>query len=288
MTRASNTLRIVQLSDFHYAPGPECDIGLDLVRRLMDELLPDLILVTGDLSRNGLHKQFVPVIDFLASYGMDRVRAIPGNRDYLAGGTGPLRPADSDLNYFLEAPDTAIDDPATSSDKATPFLEFFDDVDFFDRTRELCIVGLDSEPVIPDESLRRGIAFLEGSSSKLTRVFCTHRSLLPVPGKKVKEGDILPNAGDILDELMTAGVDLVLCAHLHRVHAWELCRDGRTMAVVNAPSLLDRSPGKEVGLLSYDIERRGQLRATFHSLADKPPRILVDTTVRAKEKRRSG
>lgn len=283
--RASGILRIVQLSDLHYAPGPEADIGLDLARSLIDDLEPDLIVVSGDLSRNGLVEQFVPVVEFLASFGMDRVRAIPGNRDYLAGGPGPARSADSDLNYFLEAPDTPAGGPA--GDRATPFLEFFDDVDFFERTKEVSLVGLDSEPVIPDDALRRGIAFLEGSSPKLTRVFLTHRSLLPVPRKKVKEGDILPNAGDILDELVTAGVDLILCAHLHRVHAWELYWNERTIAVVNAPSLLDRSPGKEVGLLSYDIERRGQLRATFHSLAGDPPRTLVDTRDRRKGKKRA-
>lgn len=283
----SRTLRIVQLSDLHYAPGPEADFGLDLARRLIDTLEPELIVVSGDLSREGLLEQFVPVVEFLASFGMERVRAIPGNRDYLAGGPGPARPLDSDLNYFLSAPGTPVDEIATSRDTATPFLEFFDDVDFFERRKELCLVGLDSEPVIPDEAFRRGIAFLEGASAKQTRVFCTHRSLLPVPRKKIKDGDILPNAGDLLDALMKAGTDLVLCAHLHRVHAWELCHDGQTMAVVNAPSLLDRSPGKEVGLLAYDIEQRGQLRATFHSLAGDPPRTLVDTTNRRKGKKRA-
>lgn len=277
----------MQLSDLHYAPGAEADIGLDLARKLIDDLEPDLIVVSGDLSRDGLVEQFVPVVEFLASFGMDRVRAIPGNRDYLAGEPGPARATDSDLSYFLEAPDTPAGGPAGASDKATPFLEFFDDVDFFERNKDVSLVGLDSEPVIPDDALRRGIAFFEGSSPKLTRVFLTHRSLLPVPRKKVKEGDILPNAGDILDELLLAGVDLILCAHLHRVHAWGLCLDGRTMAVVNAPSLLDRSPGKEVGLLSYDIERRGQIRATFHSLAGDPPRTLVDTRERRKGKKRA-
>lgn len=254
---------------------------------MIDDLDPDLIVVSGDLSREGLLEQFVPVVDFLTSFGIDRVRAIPGNRDYLAGGPGPTRPFDSDLNYFLTAPGAPLDEIATPNQLPTPFLEFFADIDFFERTKELCIVGLDSEPVIPDDSFSRGIAFLKGSSSKLTRVFCTHRSLLPVPRKKLKEGDILPNAGDILDDLMAAGVDLVLCAHLHRVHAWELCHEDHSMAVVNAPSLLDRSPGKEVGLLSYDVERRGQLRATFHSLAGNPPRTLVDTTSRRKGKKRA-
>ncbi|MEX2314804.1 MAG: metallophosphoesterase, partial [Thermomicrobiales bacterium] len=216
-------LRIVQLSDFHYAPGPECDQGLEAASRLVNELAPDLIVVSGDLTREGLFEQFVPVVDFLASFGLERVRAIPGNRDYLSGGPGPARPRDSDLNYFLTAPDTQAHHVDGPGDRlTTPFLEFFGSLDFFDRSKAMALVGLDSEPAIPDEALGRGIAFFEGSSSKLTRVFCTHRSLLPIPRKKLKEGDLLANAGDILVRLLAARVDLVLCAHLHRVHAWQL------------------------------------------------------------------
>ncbi len=279
-------LRIVQISDLHYSPVPEADQGLEIARGLIHELAPDLIIVSGDLTREGLFEQFVPVVEFLSSFGLERVRAIPGNRDYEFGGPGPLRPKDSDLNYFLTAPDTV--DPISPNDdrRTTPFLEFFDNVDFFEQTKTTALVGLDSEPVIPEESLARGLAFLEGSSPKLTRVFCTHRSLLPVPRKKLKEGDVLANAGDILVRLLAARVDLVLCAHLHRVHAWQLSTGVATMSVVNAPSLLDRSPGKENGLLVIDLERRGELAVTFHMLDDTPPRLLLDTY--GTRKRRKG
>ena len=279
-------LRIVQLSDLHYAPSPEAESGLTSAARLVNELAPDLIVVSGDLTREGLFEQFVPVVEFLASFGMERVRSIPGNRDYLYGGPGPLRPRDSDLNYFLTAPDTRGFDSGSEIRPATPFLDFFDDVDFFDRTKEIALVGLDSEPIIPDEALGRGMAFLEGSSPKLTRVFCTHRSLLPIPRKKLKEGDLLANAGDVLVRLLAARVDLVLCAHLHRVHAWQLSNGAASMAVVNAPSLLDRSPGKENGLLAIDVARRGELRVAFHTLDDTPPQTLLDTF--ANRKRRKG
>lgn len=283
----SSQLRIVQLSDLHYAPGPDVDLGLELARGIVDRLDPDLIIVSGDLTQQGLFEQFGPVVDFLTSLGLDRVRAIPGNRDYLAGGPGPTRPPDSDLDYFLTAPDTMLEQNSAERRRATPFLDFFDDVDFFERTKEACIVGLDSEPVIPDDALHRAIAYFDGTSSKLTRIFCTHRSLMPVPGKKLKEGDILPNAGDILQQLLDARVGLVLCAHLHRVHFWQLEHDNHVMAVVNAPSLLDRSPGKAVGLISYDIEQRGRIRAEFHTLGDIPSRVLVDTSDRRRGKKRS-
>jgi len=287
--KASGALRIVQLSDLHYAPGPDADQGLESAAQLVNGLAPDLIVVSGDLTREGLVEQFVPVVEFLSSFGLERVRAIPGNRDYLLGGPVPSLPRDSDLNYFLTAPDTpALGTTGAGERWETPFFEFFDDVDFFERTKTVALVGLDSEPVIPDESLARGLAFLDGSSPKLTRLFCTHRSLLPVPRKKLKEGDLLVNAGDILMRLLGARVDLVLCAHLHRVHAWQLSNGDATMAVVNAPSLLDRSPGKENGLLTIDVARRGELRVTHHALDDALPRLLLDTFVGRKRRKGDG
>jgi 3',5'-cyclic AMP phosphodiesterase CpdA len=280
-------LRIVQLSDFHYAPTAEADQGLEIAGRKLRDLAPDLIIVSGDLTREGLFEQFVPVVEFLSGFGMSRVRAIPGNRDYLFGGPAPVLPKDSDLNYFLTAPDT-VDSGAngTAERRSTPFLEFFDDVDFFERSKTLALVGLDSEPNIPDESLTRGLAFFEGSSPKLTRLFCTHRSLLPIPRKKLKEGDVLVNAGDILAQLLAARVDLVLCAHLHRVHAWQLSDGNATMAIINAPSLLDRSPGKENGLLSIDVARRGEFSVTLHPLDDLPPRTLLELPGAGKRRRK--
>jgi len=268
----------VQISDLHYAPGGEADRGLVDAARLIHRLEPDLIIVSGDLTRNGLFEHFLPVHAFLRSLGIERVRAIPGNRDYLGGGPGPMAPSDSDFDYFLVAPDTPdVNATHGSMELTTPFTQFFDDIDFFERQKEIAIIGLDSEPVIPDESLKRGLAFLEASSSKATRVFCTHRSLLPIPRKKLKPGDLLPNAGDVLAALLAARVDLVLCAHLHRVHAWQLSDGQHSMVVVNAPSLLDTSPGKENGLLVIDIQRRGELCVTLHGLTNGTESVLFDT-----------
>jgi 3',5'-cyclic-AMP phosphodiesterase len=276
----------VQLSDFHYAPSPDADQGLVEAEKVIRELDPDLIVVSGDLTKNGLIEHFFPVVEFLRGFGMERVLAIPGNRDYLGGGSGPVRPSDSDFDYFLTAPDTPepTTDPFAADPGATPFVDFFDDIEFFHRSKEAAIVGLDSEPLIRDESLRRGLAFLEGSAAKAHRVFCTHRSLLPVPRKKLKDGDVLPNAGDILAMLLDARVDLVLLAHLHRVHAWRLSDGNHDMVIVNAPSLLDVSPGKENGLLSIDLGKRGSIRVTFHPSGGAKPRRLIDTAARPTHK----
>ncbi len=236
-----------------------------------------MVVVAGDLTHDGLTEQFEPVLEFLDRLGLDRVRAVPGNRDYPARNSTISRPPDSDLEYFLSAPDTVYTDherPGLKSD-STPFTDFFIDVDFYDRFKNLTIVGLDSEPSIPADSVNRAIDFYKGSSPSIPRVFCTHRSFLPVPRKKVKDGDLLKDAADILHELLEVHVGLVMCGHVHRAHAWRLeGRDGEVV-VTNSPSLIDSSGTKENGFLLIDMDADGDVEVDLFGLnGDEPTRLL--------------
>lgn len=269
----------MQLSDFHYAPGP-ADHALERAERLVDRLRPDLVVVSGDLSRDGFVEQLLPVVRFLERIGLERVRAIPGNRDYPASRRTISRPVDSDLHYFLSAPDTTeVEDEAAGVTSGwTPFTDFFPALDVFDRSMGLTFVALDSEPTIPTETFDRAIAYFTSSSPSIPRLFCTHRSLLPTPGKRIKDGDLLPNAGDILQRLLGARVNVTLCAHLHRAHAWKIGDERHTMIVVNAPSLLDTSGGKVNGLVVIDIGE--QVVVTLHDLDGSEPRELIRDNLR--------
>ncbi|RIK43586.1 MAG: hypothetical protein DCC58_09370 [Chloroflexi bacterium] len=268
-------MRIVQISDLHYAPGAVSDRMLEQAERSIGRLNPDLILVSGDLSRAGLVEQFLPVLGFLERLDIRRVRAIPGNRDYPATRPTMPRPVDSDLQYFLAAPDTTeVEHEAQGVSMGwTPFTEFFPGVDVYERFPELTLVALDSEPRIPEESFEQALAYYRGSSPAVPRLFCTHRSLLPVPGKRLKEGDLLPNAGELLARLMEVDVEIAVCAHLHRVNVWRLGDASHNMAVVNAPSLLDATGGKVNGFLTIDIGH--DVTVTLHDLDDERPRELL-------------
>ncbi len=61
------------------------------------------------------------------------------------------------------------------------------------------------------------------------RVFVCHHHLLPVPGTG-RERNIVNDAGDALETLQHAGVDLVLSGHKHVPYAWRL----ENLFVVNA------------------------------------------------------
>lgn len=232
--------------------------------------------MTGDLTHDGLIEQFEPVFRCLERFGIERVRAIPGNRDYPARNSTVGRPFDSDLEYFLGAPDTVFLDheiPGLDPD-STPFTEFFPAIDFYDRFPKATVVGLDSEPEIPDASFKCAVDYFRGSSPSVPRVFCTHRSLLPVPRKKVKEGDLLRNAADMLAELLANKVRLVLCSHVHRANAWNFGDDHGDMVVVNSPSLIDSSGTKENGFIEIELDAKGGVTVDRHGLDGSVRRLL--------------
>ena len=281
--RFEETLRIVQCSDLHFAPTPDAEAGLERAYELISELEPDLIVLAGDLTHDGLTEQFEPVSRFVERLGVARVRAVPGNRDYPARNSTIERPPDSDLEYFLGAPDTVFTDHEIPSLKefSTPFTSFFPAIDFFERFDDVTVVGLDSEPEIPDDAFARAIAFFKASSPQVPRVFCTHRSFLPVPRKKVKDGDLLKNASDILADLIATKVKLVMCGHVHRAHAWRIGDAAGEIVVTNSPSLIDSSGTKENGFLSIDLDEDGDASVDLHSLNRGAGRRLLD---KAKER----
>ena len=266
-------MRLVFCSDLHYAAEPGDEQALERAGATIDRLKPDMVVIAGDLTARGLVEQFAPVAEMARRLKAPHVFAIPGNRDYLAGGPPPSGPSDSDLQYFLAAPDT--DDELQAGTLTTEFDEFFDGVDFFHRGSRVAIAGLDSEPAITDEAFKRGVAWLEGSAPALLRVFVTHRSLLPAPGKKMKDGDMLPNAGDLLHRLQQARVDLIVCAHLHRVHAWTLASGKRRTHVIHLPSLLDQTPGKDNGMVVVDQSGKRDVVAWLADLDGNNERTLI-------------
>lgn len=261
----------------HFAPTPDAQAGLERAYDLIAALDPDLVVMAGDLTHDGLTEQFEPVSRFVERLGPDRVRAVPGNRDYPARNSTIERPLDSDLEYFLGAPDTVFTDHEKPGLKefSTPFTDFFAGIDFFDRLDGLTIVGLDSEPEITDEAFGRAINYFQASSPQVPRVFCTHRSLLPVPRKKVKEGDLLKNASDLLADLIHAKVRLVMCGHVHRAHAWRIGDNTGEIVVSNSPSLIDSSGTKENGFLCIDLDGEGDVSVELHSLNGDAGRKLL-------------
>ncbi len=263
-------MRILHVSDIHYQDAPETWTLLKEARRQFELLRPDMILVTGDLTHDGLDEQFLPVKRFLGSLNFCPVLVVPGNRDQVRAMT-PAPVDRSDLEYFLltHPGSTTILDEIESPESLLPgrqgrYFEHFNHGEFFYRANGIAAVGLNSTPDISQRHLESAIGHFSKGPADEIRIFCAHHSFLPVPTKKLRTGDILPRSADILQALIEQNVNLLCCGHIHRSHVWDLSDGRHRLLCCNAGSLLDTSGKKDNGFLEIEFGR--DQRITKHSL----------------------
>lgn len=224
-------------------------------------LRPDYILITGDLTNDGLDEQFERVKRFVASLDFCQVLIIPGNRD-AARTIVPAPTERSDLEYFLlthPEPVSLLDEmdalENVTHGRQGKFFDHFEATEFFYRANGVAAVGINSTPEITLRQMELATQhFNKGQPGEL-RIFCAHHSFLPVPTKKLKPGDVVPRAADILQTLIELNVDLLCCGHIHRSHVWDLSDGRHRLLCCNAGSLLDTSGKKDNGFLEIEIGR---------------------------------
>jgi 3',5'-cyclic AMP phosphodiesterase CpdA len=114
------------------------------------------------------------------------------------------------------------------------FEELFGDRNSVLRVGPVTVVAVDStEPDLDHGQIGRGRyrwieeQFAEGEPK--LKIFVCHHHLLPVPGTG-RERNVIYDAGDTIECLQRAGVNLVLSGHKHVPYAWRL----ENLFVVNA------------------------------------------------------
>ncbi len=195
---------IVQISDIHVGPEFREEIFQQAVDEV-NELDADLLLVTGDLTENGLLSQYERAAELMKQFTCKSRVYTSGNHDYRNTG------------YLL-------------------FREFFPSKPVF-RSRDLFLATLGTaRPERNDgEAGHRQIVWLENAlrtERKRFRVVMMHHHLVPVPDTGPNTIPIL-DAGDVLRALDRSGVGLVLCGHRHRPWKWTLHR----IPIIHAGSL---------------------------------------------------
>lgn len=254
-------MKILHVSDLHYKESPETWTLLKEAGRQFAMLRPDLILITGDLTNDGLDEQFQRVKRFIDSLDFCTVLMIPGNRDQ-ARTIVPTPAERSDLEYFLlthPEPVTLLDEigsiEGVNRGRQGKFFDHFEATEFFYRSNGVAAVGLNSEPDITPRQIDAVVQHFNKGQPGEYRIFCAHHSFLPVPTKKLKPGDVVPRSADILQTLIELNVDLLCCGHIHRSHVWDLSDGRHRLLCCNAGSLLDTSGKKDNGFLEITIER---------------------------------
>ena len=193
---------IVQLSDPHC--GHQFFLPNLLERAIAEtnELQPDVVVVSGDLTTNGFKDEYALARRYLDQIDCESMIVIPGNHD------------SRNVGYVH-------------------FEELFGDRSSVLRRNGVTLVAVDStEPDLDNGQIGRGgYRWIEEQFADPAdlRVFVLHHHLLPVPGTG-RERNIVNDAGDALECLQRADVDLVLAGHKHVPYAWRL----ENLFVVNA------------------------------------------------------
>jgi 3',5'-cyclic AMP phosphodiesterase CpdA len=282
--------RIVHLSDFHFDGSPEVRRAL---RSLVDSAIarePDLVVVTGDLSADGRPAELDEVARELDRFGDVPRVVIPGNRDLepSVGPPGEARPlpVDSDLDYFLALEpaltlgfdDSVRDDASTvdptAGDPEATWTARFGSLAPVHRGDDIHVVGVTSTPRLRSEALEVAARQMRRAGPDSLRVFALHHGLLPVPGRKLREGDLSHRSGDVLALLSDLGVDLALHGHIHRANAWQVS-DGRGSIVVASAGALVNDGRRDASYLEI-LAERGMLAVWRRSVSTGRPTLLYE------------
>jgi len=170
----------------------------DLLARAIAEindLKPDVVVCSGDLTTFGFKEEYIQARRFLDRIDCDELVVVPGNHD------------SRNVGYVH-------------------FEELFGRRSSVLRKGGATVVAVDStEPDLDHGQIGRGrYAWIEeafAAEPADLRVFVLHHHLLPIPGTG-RERNIVYDAGDVLELLQRAGVQLVLSGHKHVPYAWKL------------------------------------------------------------------
>ena len=191
--------RIVHISDLHF-PAANSD-QVDALQRSIIQMAPDIIVVTGDLTRSGKNHEFRQAKSVLDSFRAPTL-IVPGNHDIPVPG----------IWARLDAP-------------FRRFEHYFPSTDCFLETPDLLVVALNTAvgfPSVLDWSLGyvKAERLAEAARTLSTRrggrvgIVASHHPLHPHPNDPVRSRTAGGPAA--FDKLSSAGMDLLLHGHLHR------------------------------------------------------------------------
>jgi Icc protein len=195
MANAAGSYRIAHLSDLHCGEQYFEATLLDRAIAEINELEPDIVICSGDLTTFGFKHEYHQARQFVDKIKCESLVVIPGNHD--ARNVGYVH-----------------------------FEELFGERNRVLRKGGVTVVAVDStEPDLDHGQIGRGrYAWIEhefGAEPADLKVFVLHHHLLPVPGTG-RERNVVYDAGDVIECLLRAGVQLVLSGHKHVPYAWRL------------------------------------------------------------------
>ena len=197
MARNNQLMKFVQISDLHIGGLFKPDV-FDSIVEEVNNLKPDAIIISGDLTEDGLIYQFQQAQEEVKKFNCRNLIVFPGNHDY----------------------------------RHTGYLLF---KKFFPSSRQIYefgnIVVLTVGTARPDrdegEVGHRQNVWIEDTLRRYdneTKIVVMHHHLIAIPDTGYTSIVGILDAGDTLRVCLEGKVDLVLCGHKHRPWMWNLGR----------------------------------------------------------------
>ncbi len=189
---------IVHLSDMHVGAINFKDEFLLSAIKKSNELDPDLVIVTGDITENGYYLEFEHAAEYLDLIESPLL-VVPGNHDSRHIGNESFEELIRKRCRTLVVKNNEI--KAIGLDSSEPDLDY--------------------GKVGRAQQRRMERELKEAENRNLYKIIALHHHLIPVP-KTGRERNVLTDAGDILKSVVEGNADLVLSGHKHVPHAWQL------------------------------------------------------------------
>ena len=195
-------MKLVQLSDIHVGSQFQPRVFAKVINEV-NALKPDAIVITGDLTNEGLINEYKECKRLVSKLKAKKIITISGNHDYR--NTGYL-----------------------------PFKKYFPFESVNELGKDIILVTLGTARPDRDEGevgYRQNL-WLERTMKKYpnrVKILAMHHHLVGIPDTGSDRLTVI-DAGDILRTILQTNVDLVLCGHKHRPWVWNF----GNLLIVNA------------------------------------------------------
>ncbi|RJQ30918.1 MAG: metallophosphoesterase [Actinobacteria bacterium] len=188
----TKSIKIAHITDIHTGSQYFVNNLLTRVVKELNDLKPDVLIVTGDLTTMGFKQEFTTAKAFIDRIEVKHKVVIPGNHD------------SRNVGYVH-------------------FEDLFGPRNLSLKVEGLTIVAVDSsEPDLDTGSIgRERYEWVKEqfSESDGVRIFAIHHHLLPVPGTG-RERSTINDAADVLEVLLDCNVDMSISGHKHVPWSW--------------------------------------------------------------------
>lgn len=218
-------MRIVQISDLHIGGLFKQESFDILVKEVNEELRPNILIISGDLTDDGLYFQFEQAKRELNKFTCKNTIILPGNHDYRHTGYllfGEFFPTASVLGSKVYK----FNDPSSSKHSVIVTT-----VGTARADRDEGEVGyrqnLWLNKVLKKYGNHRDLKGKKSPSEKIenqktvTKIVAMHHHLIAIPDTGYANVVGISDAGDVLTTCQANSVDLVICGHKHRPWLWD-------------------------------------------------------------------